>query len=316
MKRKEGITIVVTGAAGFIGSHLVDALSNRNCKIIAIDNLSSGKIDHVEHHLNANYFEFHKKDLASDDLTPLMKDVDIVFHLAANPDVRSSAINPKEHIDQNFIATYNLLEAMRKNDVEKIVFTSTSTVYGTAKQIPTPEDYGPLLPESVYGATKLACEALISSYCYTYGMKAWIFRLANVIGPRLTHGVIYDFVQKLRKNPNELEILGDGNQTKSYIYVKDCIDGMLFALEKAKETVNVFNLGSEDRIRVVEIAEIVCRKMGLNPEFKFTGGKRGWKGDIPIMQLDITKIKALGWRPEYSSKEAVELTVDWMIKHK
>ena len=306
--------VLITGAAGFIGSHLTDNLAKRSHAIIAMDDLSSGKIEFIQHHMDKQNFYFHKIDLVDDDFDDLFEGVDFVFHLAANPDVRKSALNPREHVDNNFMATYNLLEAMRKNDVENIAFTSTSAVYGTAKKIPTPESYAPLIPESIYGATKLACEALISSYCHTYGMNAWIFRLANVIGPRLTHGVIFDFIKKLRKNPEELEILGDGNQTKSYIYIQDCIDAMLLAIEKSKERVNIFNIGSEDWIKVVDIARIVSSKMNLKPRFVFTGGERGWKGDIPRMMLDVSKIKSLGWKPKYNSRQAVELTVEWMLK--
>ncbi len=305
--------VLVTGAAGFIGSHLTDKLVGQGCNVIAIDNLSSGKLNFIQHLFENNNFKFSKFDLLKDNWSTLHAEADLIFHLAANPDVRSSGISPQQHIEQNLVATHNLLEFMRKKDVENIAFTSTSAVYGRAKIIPTPETYGPLIPESVYGATKLACEALISAYCHTYGIRAWIFRLANVIGPKLTHGVIFDFVNKLRRNPRKLEILGDGNQTKSYIYIDDCIDAMLLAVENSKEKVNIFNIGSEDQISVREIAKIVSEKMNLKPEFKFTGGEIGWKGDIPVMMLDISKIKSLGWGPKYDSKRAVELTAEWII---
>lgn len=196
---------------------------------------------------------------------------------------------------------------MRKVGVRKIIFTSTSTVYGEAKQIPTPEDC-PAHPISIYGASKLACEALIESYCHTFDFQAYIYRFANVIGKRSTHGVVYDFIKKLRYNPHELEILGNGEQNKSYIYIEDCVSAIFCGL-KAEEKVNIFNIGSEDQIRVRRIAEIVSEEMGLNPRFRFTGGDRGWKGDVPVMLLSVEKLKALGWRPKFRSEEAVRKAV-------
>ena len=293
--------IVVTGGAGFIGSHVVDRLVNLD-EIIVIDNFSSGK----EEYINEGA-EVVRADLSSDEIESYLRKADEVWHIAANPDVRVGAENPDEIYVNNILATYRLLEAMRKGGVGRIVFTSTSTVYGEAEVIPTPEDY-PAHPISLYGASKLACEALIESYCHTFDMQAWIYRFANVIGKRSTHGVIYDFIMKLRKNPNELEILGNGEQNKSYIYISDCVDAM-FAGLKADEKVNVFNIGSEDQVKVRRIAEIVCEEMGVKPAFKFTGGDRGWKGDVPVMLLSIEKLKSLGWRPKYSSEEAVRMAV-------
>ncbi|MEM2205076.1 MAG: GDP-mannose 4,6-dehydratase, partial [Candidatus Hadarchaeales archaeon] len=212
-------------------------------------------------------------------------------------------------LKQNVLATFNLLEAMRACGVKRIAFSSSSTVYGEARTLPTPEDYGPLLPISLYGASKLAAEGLISAYCHTFGFRAWIFRFANIVGPRQTHGVILDFIQKLRKNPEELEILGDGNQNKSYLWVEDCVEAMLLAVERSTENPAIFNLGNTDRTTVRRVAEIVCEEMGLQPRFRFTGGRRGWVGDVPEMLLDIAKICSLGWRPRYSSEEAVRRTV-------
>lgn len=296
--------ILVTGGAGFIGSHLVDKLIENGYEVRIIDNLSSGNRDFV----NENA-EFIEGDLRSfEDILNAVKGVDEVWHIAANPDVRLSAQKPDEIYENNILATYNLLEAMRKKGISRIIFTSTSTVYGEARVIPTPEDY-PTMPISVYGASKVAGEGLISSYCHTYDMQSWIFRFANVIGRRSRHGVIYDFMMKLKRNPDELEILGNGEQNKSYIYIDDCISAMLHAVEKSDEVVNVFNIGSEDQVKVRRIAEIVCEEMELNPRFKFTGGDRGWKGDVPIMLLSIEKLKSIGWRPKYSSEEAVRKTV-------
>ena len=302
--------ILVTGGAGFIGSHLVDRLVETD-NVTIIDNLSSGKREFV----NEKALLIKEDLLNSDKICKHFKNIDVVYHLAANPDVKIGAENTRIHLEQNIIATYNVLEAMRKNNIKKIVFTSSSTVYGSAP-MPTPEDYGPLRPESLYGASKLACEALISSYCYTFGMQSWIFRFANIIGERSTHGVIYDFINKLKRNPEELEILGNGKQEKSYLYVKECIDAMIFAVKHSNENVNIFNIGSEDTISVTKIANIVSEKMNLKPEFKFTGGERGWRGDVPKMFLSIDKIKELGWRPRYNSERAVEETTKHLVENK
>jgi len=299
--------VLVTGGAGFIGSHLVDKLVENN-NVIVIDNLSSGK----EEFVNEKAVLIKEDLLDSDKICKHFKNIDIVYHLAANPDVRVGAENTRIHLEQNIIVTYNVLEAMRKNNIKKIVFTSSSTVYGYAS-MPTPEDYEPLKPESLYGASKLACEALISSYCYTFDMQSWIFRFANIIEERSTHGVIYDFINKLKKNPRELEILGNGKQEKSYLHVKECINAMVFGVKHSDEKVNIFNIGSEDTISVTEIARIVSEKMKLNPEFKFTEGERGWKGDVPKMQLSIKKLKALGWRPRYNSEIAIRKTVEELL---
>ena len=299
--------VLVTGGAGFIGSHLVDRLVKTN-NVTVIDNLSSGKKEFVNEKA-----VLIKEDLLNfDKICEYFRDTDIVYHLAANPNVKIGSENTKIHLEQNIIVTYNVLEAMKKNNIKKIVFTSSSTVYGSAP-MPTPESYGPLKPESLYGASKLACEALISSYCYTFDMQSWIFRFANIIGERSTHGVIYDFINKLKRNPEELEILGNGKQEKSYLHVKKCIDAMVFAVKNSDEDVNIFNIGSEDTISVIEIAKIVSEKMKLTPEFKFTGGKRGWRGDVPKMLLNIDKIKKLGWKPQINSKDSVISTVDFLL---
>lgn len=299
--------ILVTGGAGFIGSHVVDRLVEID-DVKVVDNLSSGKKEFINESA-----EFILADLTKDDLTDHLRGVDEVWHLAANPDVRMGSEKPEEIYRNNVLATFRLLEMMRKAKVNKIIFTSTSTVYGEPKLIPTPEDHL-THPISIYGASKLACEALIESYCYTFGMVAYIYRFANVIGKRSTHGVIYDFINKLKINQNELEILGNGEQNKSYIYIDDCIEAMFTGL-KAKETFNVFNIGSEDQIKVKRIAEIVCEEMKLSPKFKFTGGDRGWVGDVPVMLLSIEKLKKLGWRPKYNSETAVRMAVRDLLKN-
>lgn len=307
--------ILVTGGAGFIGSHLVDCLTEKGNRITVFDNLSSGKIGFIENHLENPDFTLIKGDLLDHKaIERACKDIDLVFHVAANPDVRLGASDTKIHFDQNILATYNLLEAMRKNSVKKVAFTSTSTIYGEAHIMPTPENYGPLLPISLYGASKLACEALITSYSHTFDMQAWIFRFANIVGPRSTHGITVDFIRKLQENPIQLEILGDGKQEKSYLHVSECVDAILFAIEKSKEDVNIFNIGSEDTISATGIGRAIVEEMKLSEvKFVYTGGSRGWKGDVPRMRLDIEKLKDIGWKPAYTSERSVRETARTLL---
>lgn len=300
----------VTGGAGFIGSHLVDYLIKKN-KVIVYDNLSSGSKDFISQHLKKKSFQFIRGDLLDKKfLEKSIQGADFVFHLAANPDIQMAVAKPDLDFQQGIVATFNLLEAMRKNKIKKIVFSSSSTVFGEPKIMPTPEDYGPLLPISTYGASKLACEGLISSYCHLYGLQSWVFRFANVIGPRLTHGAIYDFIKKLEKNKKSLEVLGNGQQSKSYIHVKDCVEGMLFGVNRGNKQFNLFNLGTGDQTKVKDIARALLKEMALNQtKIVYSGGKRGWLGDVPQMLLAIDKIKRLGWQPKYNSREAVSQTI-------
>lgn len=301
---------VVTGGAGFIGSHLVDTLVAQGNEVLVIDSLCAGSKETIAPHIDACSVRFVQKDLLLDGWQDAIDGADRLFHLAADPDVRQSAVNPYPAMQNNIMATYQVLEAMRRYKVPELVFTSTSTVYGDAAVIPTPENYTPLEPISVYGASKLACEALISAYCHSFGMKAWNFRFANIIGERSGHGVITDFIRKLRTNPAELEILGDGKQAKSYLEVHECIAAMLYATGKARDTVNTFNIGSEDWIDVKTIAEIVIEEMHLKgTKLQFTGGERGWVGDVPRMQLSLERIKALRWKPQLGSRESVRIAV-------
>lgn len=308
--------ILVTGGAGFIGSHLVDRLMEDGHEVRVLDDLSAGSLENLKGWIDHERFEFMLGDMRRRDVCEkAVKRVDAVFHLAANPEVRIGAQSPELLYETNVLITYNLLEAIRKEDIKALAFTSSSTVYGEAKEIPTPEDYGPLEPISVYGGAKLAAEALIAGYAHTFDIKAVVFRLANIIGKRSNHGVIYDFINKLKANPDRLEILGDGTQRKSYLHVSDTVEAMLYLFKeflKEDKVYDAYNIGSEDWITVTEIAEIVSREMGLNPEFYFTGGVdggRGWKGDVKIMLLSIEKAKAKGWKPKMNSKEAVEKTV-------
>ena len=315
MEKKDAQNTLVTGGAGFIGSHIVDRLIEDGNNVTVFDNLSSGKMEFLDHHQDNPNFTFIKGDLLNtDEIQNACKDQDLIFHVAANPDVRLGASDTKVHFDQNITATYNVLEAMRINEVKKIAFTSTSTVYGEATIIPTPENYGPLVPISLYGASKLACEALITSYSHTFNMQSWIFRFANVIGNRGTHGIIVDFIEKLRNDPNNLEILGDGKQSKSYISVTECKDAIMFAIENSNDEVNIFNIGSEDTTNPTRIGEIIVEEMGLKDVgFSYTGGSRGWKGDVPKMMLSIDKLKELGWDLNTGSEDFVRETVKLLL---
>jgi UDP-glucose 4-epimerase len=275
------------------------------------DNLSSGDQRFISHHQNNKQFTFIKADLLN--LKKLTKELyghDIVFHLAANPHVRLGEKQTDLDLNQGIIATYNTLEAMRHHDITKIVFSSSSVVYGETQTPSLPETHGPTLPISLYGAGKLGAEALISAFCGTFDFQTWMYRFANVVGSRGTHGVIVDFIQKLRNNPKQLEILGDGKQCKPYLYVTDCVNGILYGYQHAKEKINLFNLSCDTTTTVTRIAEMVVEEMRLNNvTFRYTGGVRGWKGDVPRFELDATKINTLGWKATKTSDEAVRKAI-------
>jgi len=304
----------VTGGAGFIGSHLVDRLMDMGCFVRVVDNLSSGSLTNIKRWLGSSGFEFVRGDLKDSTVVQKCLDgVEVVFHLAANPEVRVDAVEPFVHFQENLLATFNVLEAMRMREgARAIVFFSSSTVYGEPTVFPTSEDYSPLLPISVYGASKLGSEALISAYCHTFGLRGVVFRLANVVGGRSTHGVIVDFVRKLRTNPKELEILGDGSQSKSYLHVKELVDAVFVGLNNFLDNgkrFEVLNVGSLDRVEVRRIAEIVVEEMALQGvNFRFSGGVdggRGWRGDVKTMFLASDKLFSLGWKPSLNSEGAV-----------
>lgn len=301
----------ITGGAGFIGSHLLDRLMAEGNYVSVYDNFSVGKMEFIKQHIKSDRFKLIQADLL--DLPVLKKSIigcDIVFHLAANPEARWGIENTELDLKQETIVTYNVLEAMRAGDVRKIVFSSSGTIYGETPPMPIPENYGPVFPISLYGAGKLASEGLISAFCGTFGMQAWIYRFANVVGSRATHGVIYDFINKLRQNPTELEILGDGNQCKPYLHVGDCVDGILFGLSNAHDNLNVFNLGCTTVTNVNNIARILIEEIGLNKvTFRYTGGDRGWPGDVPQFMCNVEKASKLGWKAKHTSDEAVRKAI-------
>jgi UDP-glucose 4-epimerase len=301
---------------------MVDALLDRREGVIVIDNLSSGRMDNLREGSKRG-LQFVNMDLKEPTHLPeVLSGVSIIYHLAANPEVRVGSVDPSIHFRENLFATFNLLEAARVSGGTKtVVFTSTSTVYGEAAQLPTREDFGPMFPISTYGASKLGCESLISSYAYTHGIRGLILRLGNCVGARCGHGVVADFVRKLRANPNELEILGDGNQSKSYIHVSDCVNAIFFALEtflQSERRVDVYNVSSPDQVSVKRIAQIVVEEFGLRSvKMTFTGGVdggRGWFGDVKVMHLSVEKLKELGWRPKFNSEQAIRVaTKEFLI---
>jgi len=300
--------VVITGGAGFIGSHMADALVDE-ATVVAVDHLKAGKRANLESAMKSGA-TLRRQDLLRGDLVPIFRGAEVVYHFAANPDVRLGREGTKPLIDQNILATYRVLEACRAAKVPKVVFTSTSTIYGEATVVPTPEDYAPLEPISVYGATKLADEALLSAYAHTFGVQAVIFRMANVVGGRSGHGVVIDLVRKLARDPKRLEILGsDPGTAKSYVYIDDVIAGISTGVRAADESVSVYNLGSDDTITVHSLADAICDELGLTGvEYRWTGGAgggRGWAGDVRVMQLAIDRIKAKGWRPRKTSEAAV-----------
>ncbi|MBI1971894.1 MAG: NAD-dependent epimerase/dehydratase family protein [Candidatus Aenigmarchaeota archaeon] len=302
----EGKRILVTGGAGFIGSHLVDLLVAHNSVIVA-DNLLPERRKTINE--KAEYVSVSLLDRGS--ISSAMKNVDLVIHLAANP---LASVTASPEMIGNITMTHNILEIMKENGVSNIAFASSAIIYGNAP-VPTKETYGPLKPHSLYAASKLACEALISSYCHSFGMKSWLFRFANVGGPRLRHGPAHDFIAKLRKNPSELEVLGDGTQLRCYLDVNDCVAGVIRVIESADEPVNIVNLGAGDVISVKRIAEIVIEEMRVKAKIRFTAGEpKGWKGDVRIFQPDIALAKSFGWKPRRNSEETVREMVRSLVK--
>jgi UDP-glucose 4-epimerase len=303
----------ITGCAGFIGSSLTDRLLSRGCTVVGIDDFSTGQrrfLDSAAKHPGFRLIEGDLLDTGA--LITAMRGADCVFHLAANADVRLGTEHPRKDLEQNTVATHNVLESMRANGIKKIAFASTGSVYGETTVFPTPEDAPFPLQTSLYGASKLACEGLISAYCEGFGFQSWIFRCVSILGERYSHGHVFDFCKQLRSHPTDLTVLGDGRQRKSYVYVQDCLDAILLAMSRANARVNVFNLGVDSYCEVNDSVAWISAALGLNPRVTYTGGDRGWAGDNPFIFLDTTRIRALGWRPTLSIDESIRRTVAFL----
>jgi UDP-glucose 4-epimerase len=306
----------VTGAAGFIGSNLVDRLLAAGVRVTGYDNLSTGLESFIAAAVANPGFRLVRGDvLDAEALAAAMAGTDFVFHLAANADVRFGTEHPRKDLDQNTIATFNVLEAMRASGVRRIGFPSTGSVYGEASVIPTPEDAPFPVQTSLYGASKLAGEGLIAAYAEGFGFQGIVFRFVSILGERYTHGHVFDFVKRLRKDPTTLHILGNGRQRKSYLYVQDCIDAMLFAAERTPGKFEIYNLGTEEYCEVNDSVGWISGALGVGPVLTYGGGDRGWIGDSPFIFLDTTKIRNLGWRPKLTIREGVLRTVDYLQSH-
>ena len=306
-------TILVTGCAGFIGSNLVDRLLSGNNKVIGIDNLSTGKINFLNNALKNKNFVFHQIDLLeTSKIISFFEGVDLVFHLSANADVKDGPLYPDKDIKQNTLVTFNVLESMRKNNVKKIIFSSTGSVYGEAKVFPTPEDTAFPVQTSLYGASKLACEGLISAFSESFGINSVIFRFVSILGERYTHGHVFDFYKQLKNNPNALFVLGDGHQKKSYLNISDCIEALAIFSNKDFIGTNIFNLGQDEYCEVNDSIRWICEFLNVNPKLSYSGGRQGWIGDNPFILLDTKKIKKLGWEPKKTIKESIFNTVKYL----
>lgn len=311
--------ILVTGAAGFLGSNFCDRMVKIGHEVLGVDNLSTGKLEFLRNAYLHKNFDMKIIDIVKnpEELTMAMsKNIQMVYHFAANADVRYGLEHPYKDMEQNAIGTLNVLEAMRKNNVKNIAFTSTGSIYGNA-QIPTTEDAPFPLQTSLYGASKLAAEGLIQAYCEGYEMQAYIFRLVSLLGQRYSHGHVFDFVKSLLNNPQELYILGNGQQYKSYLNVEDCIEAMLTCVDNSYYDVNIFNLGQDYGITVTESAKIICDEMNVKPVIKIQDAHQdqGWIGDIPKILLDTTRAQQMGWEPEHSIEQSIRNTVQWLLKN-
>jgi len=307
------LRVFVTGAAGFIGSHMVDRLLAAGHSVVGFDNMSTGQRRFLAGALGHPQFSFHQADLLDrTSLAQAMEGAELVVHFAANADVRFGTEHPRKDLEQNTIATWNVLEAMREHGSKRIVFSSTGSVYGEPDIFPTPETCPFPIQTSLYGASKLAAEGLIQAYCEGFGLQGYIFRFVSILGERYSHGHVFDFYQQLAEHPEHLHVLGNGHQRKSYLYVQDCIDGILAAIERANDKVNIFNLGTDEYCEVNDSIGWICEHLGLRPKFTYSGGERGWVGDSPFIQLDCSRIRALGWRPRLTIKQAVLATIEYV----
>ena len=307
------VNAFITGSAGFIGSNLADRLVSQGRQVVGYDNFSTGQRSFLDDASRSSQFRLVEGDLLDlDCLTAAMRGCDFVFHLAANADVRFGTEHPRKDLEQNTVATFNVLEAMRANGIRRMAFSSTGSIYGEPEIHPTPESAPFPVQTSLYGASKLACEGLIQAYCEGFGMQAYIFRFVSILGERYSHGHVFDFYQQLRTNADALRVLGDGQQRKSYLYVQDCIDAILTAIELAGDRVSIFNLGTDEYCRVNDSIGWMTAHLGLHPVLTHTGGQRGWIGDSPFIFLDTTKIRSLGWKAKLSIREGIIRTLDYL----
>jgi UDP-glucose 4-epimerase len=308
---------VVTGCAGFIGSNLVDSLLAKNHQVIGIDNLSTGNLFFLEDAIKNKKFNFIEIDLKDYKLLDkIFYNSDIIFHLSANADIKDGLKNPRKDLEENTLVTFNVLNAMREQNVKKIVFASTGSIYGEALTIPTSEDSEFPIQTSLYGASKLACEGLIASFCEGYNFQSWIFRFVGILGKRYTHGHVFDFYKKLLNDPKNIHILGNGQQRKSYLHIDDCINGINYAIKNSNKKVNIFNLGLDEYCKVNDSLKWIIDELELKPNITYEGGERGWVGDSPFIYLNINKIKKLGWVPKKNIKESVLETIKYLKKNK
>lgn len=308
--------VFVTGGAGFIGSSAVDRLLADGLEVVAYDNFSTGHRPFLANALAHPRFSLVEGDtLNLDAVSAAMRGTQLVMHFAANADVRFGTEHPRRDLEQNTVATFNILEGMRKHGIRRIAFSSTGSVYGEARIFPTPEDAPFPVQTSLYGASKLAGEALISAYCEGFGMQGYIFRFVSILGERYTHGHVFDFYKSLRRDPARLRVLGDGRQRKSYLYVQDCLEAIWLALDRASDAVNVFNLGTDEYCEVNDSIGWICEALGVQPALEYTGGDRGWIGDNPFIFLDCARIRGLGWEPRVTIRDGVIRTLQFLQSH-
>jgi UDP-glucose 4-epimerase len=307
------LRVFVTGAAGFIGSHMVDRLLSAGHSVAGFDNMSTGQHQFLKNAMAHPQFTFRQADLLDrKNLAEAMAGAELVFHFAANADVRFGTENRRRDLEQNTIATWNVLETMRERGCKRIVFSSTGSVYGEPEIFPTPETCPFPIQTSLYGASKLAAEGLIQAYCEGIGLQGYIFRFVSILGERYSHGHVFDFYQQLAEHPERLHVLGDGHQRKSYLYVQDCIDAILTAIDRADDKLNIFNLGTDEYCEVNDSIGWICEYLDLHPKLSYSGGERGWIGDSPFILLDCSRIRALGWRPRLTIKQAVLATIKYV----
>jgi UDP-glucose 4-epimerase len=312
-KEEETLRAFVTGAAGFIGSNLVDRLLQTGYSVAGFDNLSTGQLDFLKRALSLSGFHLERGDLLDrEHVARAMRGCDVVFHMGANADVRFGLEHPRRDLEQNAIATWNVLEAMRANGVRRIAFSSTGSIYGEPQVFPTPEDAPFPVQTSLYGASKLAAESLIAAYAEGFGIQAYIFRFVSILGERYTHGHVFDFYWQLKCHPERLDVLGNGGQRKSYLYVQDCLSAIMTAIDQAEGKVNIFNLGADEYCEVNDSIGWICQHLGVKPEIRYAGGERGWVGDSPFIFLDCSRIRRLGWTPQLTIREGIIRTLEFL----